>query len=116
MDAVKRYRKKFERRFGSKWEFQNKNNIKRYIAFKRKRQGVHLNPSYQIGKSYPKLVNLEASYYVSEGNKSRDASTDAFTGFRFGDNTNTGSGFLSPSTDFLSGRGNLRNVLSQNAF
>lgn len=39
LEAVKRYRKKFERRFGSKWEYQNKNNVKRYLSFKRKRQG-----------------------------------------------------------------------------
>ena len=112
--SVKRYRKKFERRFGNKWEFQNRNNIKRYIAFKQKRQGVHLNPSYQVGKNYPKLVNLDHSFYVSENNKSRDNSTDAFTGMKFGDQT--GSGFLSPGSDFLSGRGNLRGLLSQNAF
>ena len=77
---------------------------------------MHLNPNYQTGKNnYPKLVNLDQSYYISEGNKSRDGSTDAYTGLRFGEHTNTGltgSGFLSPSTDFLSGRGNLRNVLS----
>jgi hypothetical protein len=79
---------------------------------------VHLNPNYQAGKlKVPQLVNLDQSYYVSEGNKSRDNSTDAFTGLRgfgFGEGTNTatGSGFLSP-TDFLSGRGgNMRNVLS----
>jgi len=37
LEAVKRYRKKFERRFGIKWEYQNHNNVKRYLAFKRKR-------------------------------------------------------------------------------
>jgi hypothetical protein len=37
LGAVKRYRKKFERRFGIKWEYQNHNNVKRYLAFKRKR-------------------------------------------------------------------------------
>jgi len=50
LEAVKRYRKKFERRFGMKWEYQNKTNVKRYLAFKRKRQGQMLNPSYQVGK------------------------------------------------------------------
>ena len=97
LEAVKRYRKKFERRFGMKWEYQNKNNVKRYLAFKRKRQGQMLNPSYQVGKSYPKLVNLDHSYYVSEGNKSRDGSTDAFAGMK-PDGSATMSGFLSPNT------------------
>lgn len=46
LEAVIRYRKKFERRFGVKWEYQNHNNVKRYLSFKRKRQGYQLNPSY----------------------------------------------------------------------
>jgi hypothetical protein len=37
LEAVKRYRKKFERRYGVKWEYQNHNLVKRYISFKRKR-------------------------------------------------------------------------------
>lgn len=116
LEAVKRYRKKFERRFGMKWEYQNKNNVKRYLAFKRKRQGQQLNPSYQVGKSYPKLVNLDQSHYVSEGNRSRDGSTDAYTGMKAGD-ASTMSGFLSPATaaDRASQRGTLRGALSQNA-
>lgn len=86
LESVKRYRKKFERRFGIKWEYQNYNNVKRFLAFKRKRQGHQLNPSYQIGKNYPKLVNLDESYYVSDrsrsksrGSRTKDGTTDAFT-------------------------------------
>lgn len=120
LEAVKRYRKKFERRFGSKWEYQNKNNVKRYLSFKRKRQGQMLNPSYQLGKPYPKLVNLDASYYVSEGNKSRDGSSDAFAG-NTKDGTTAMSGFLSPGTanhDFSQRGGTLRGAISSasNAF
>ena len=101
-----------------KWEYQNKTNVKRYLAFKRKRQGQQLNPSYQVGKQYPKLVNLDQSYYVSEGNKSRDGSTDAFTGVKPDGGSSSMTGFLSPGTatqDF-SQRGTLRGALSQNAF
>ena len=130
LEAVKRYRQKFERRFGSKWEFQNRINIQRYIAFKRKRQGVHLNPSYQTGRENrdkKKLIDIDQSFYVSEVNKSREGSTDAFTGLKFGDMTGahtgyqTGSGFLSPSTEAFSGnafsgRANLRGILSQATF
>lgn len=103
-----------------KWEYQNKNNVKRYLAFKRKRQGQQLNPSYQVGKNYPKLVNLDQSYYQSEGNKSRDNSTDAFTGMKGQPDGSTMTGFLSPgmsNDNFSSQRGGtLRNGLSQNAF
>lgn len=119
LEAVKRYRKKFERRFGMKWEYQNKTNVKRYLAFKRKRQGQMLNPSYQVGKQYPKLVNLDQSYYISEGNKSRDGSTDAFTGVKpDGSSMTQMTGLLSPGTANadLSQRGTLRGALSQNAF
>lgn len=37
--TFERYRQKFERRYGTKWEFQNQYNVRRYIAYKRKRQG-----------------------------------------------------------------------------
>lgn len=80
-----------------------------------------LNPSYQVGKQYPKLVNLDQSYYISEGNKSRDGSTDAFTCMKPGDGTSSVTqmtGLLSPGTgqNDLSQRGTLRGAFSQNAF
>ena len=80
---MRQYRKKYERRYGVKWEYQNSKNVQRYYAFKRKRQGVQINPMYTgIGKGAPRLLNLEQSFYVSESNRSRDGSTDAFTGMR----------------------------------
>lgn len=51
--AFERYRKKFERRFGVKWEYQNQQNVRRYIAYKRKKQG-HVEVGAKDGKDFPR--------------------------------------------------------------
>lgn len=114
---MNKYRKKFERRYGVKWEYQNQKSVQRYYAFKRKRQGQQLNPDYKVGKNLPKLISIDQSHYLSDDNESRGGSTDAFSGNAL----RSRSGYLSPGSptsagaaEFVSQRSTLRHRISAN--
>ena len=77
------------------------NHTRRYLSFKRRKQGMMLNPYYDKAhkETTPRLVALEQSHYISDRDRSRDGSTDAFSGNirRGGDFTL--SGIMSPGTN-----------------
>ena len=40
---MKDFRKKFEKKYGIRWEFSNNTSIERYLTFKRTRQRLMMN-------------------------------------------------------------------------
>jgi hypothetical protein len=54
---MKDFRKKFEKKYGIRWEFSNNASIERYLTFKRTRQRLMMNldnSDFNMSKARPK--------------------------------------------------------------